>query len=105
MKGRFVGKAAIEAELAAGIRRRVAGVVLGPGVGVPDRESGYPAVVVDGVEVGHGLEFHRSLALDRTIGFALVDASVGAVPASIGVIPGHLTGRRILADARALGLG
>jgi aminomethyltransferase len=104
-KDRFVGKAAIDAELTAGIRRRVAGVVLEQGVGVPDRESGYPVVVVDGVAVGHGLEFHRSLALDRTIGFVLVDGSVRAVPATIGVAPGHLTSRRILADARGLGIG
>ena len=98
----YIGEAAIRAERARGIRRRVGGVVLDAGIDVPDPDEGYPRIVVDGRQVGHGLEFHRSLALGRTIGFVLVEADVPlGTTASVGGRPGLLTGRRIVRDASA----
>jgi glycine cleavage system aminomethyltransferase T len=100
----YVGAAAIRAERERGVRRRVGGVVLDDGIELPDPDEGYPPIVVDDTVVGHGLEFHRSLALGRTIGFVLVgaDVPIGA-RAAVGGRPGRLTGRRILRDARRFG--
>ncbi len=103
-KVRFVGKDAIDAERARGVRRWVGGVVLDDAP-MPDPEDGYPPIAVDRTPVGHGLEFYRSLALGRTIGFALLDAAVApGTRASVGGHDATVTTRRILADARKAGL-
>ncbi len=75
-KPEFIGKEALEAQKAGAITRKVVGLELSDSA-IP--RAGYPVELEDGTPVGTVTTGYHSISLDKSIAFALVDASHAAL--------------------------
>ena len=75
-KPEFIGKEALAAQKAGGVARKLVGIELSDKA-VP--RHGYPVELEDGTEVGEVTTGYRSISLDKSICFALVDTAYAAL--------------------------
>ena len=75
-KEEFIGKEALLAQKAEGVKSRIIGIELSDNA-VP--RAGYPVETAEGVQVGVVTTGYHSISLDKSICFALVDAAWAAL--------------------------
>ncbi|MGN0200863.1 MAG: glycine cleavage system aminomethyltransferase GcvT [Candidatus Cryptobacteroides sp.] len=75
-KEEFIGKEALLAQKAEGVKRRIIGIELSDNA-VP--RAGYPVETAEGVQVGVVTTGYHSISLDKSICFALVDSAYAAL--------------------------
>ena len=75
-KEEFIGKDALADQKANGTPKKLVGIELSDRA-IP--RAGYPVLLEDGKEVGVVTTGYRSISLDKSICFALVDREVGAL--------------------------
>ena len=75
-KEEFIGKEALLAQKAEGVKSRIIGIELSDNA-VP--RAGYPVETAEGVQVGVVTTGYHSISLDKSICFALVDSAYAAL--------------------------
>lgn len=96
-KPEFIGKEALSAQKEEGVERKLVGIEL-KDAAIP--RAGYPVELEDGTQVGVVTTGYHSISLDRSICFALVDASVSALGTPLRirirkkVFPGEVVRKR-----------
>lgn len=96
-KPEFIGKDAIVAQKASAPAKKLVGIELADKA-IP--RAGYPVMLEDGTQVGVVTTGYRSISLDKSICFALVDRAAGAMGATLyiqihrKVFPGTVVKKR-----------
>lgn len=81
-KDDFVGKAALEAQKAEGVTRKLVGIELNDNA-IP--RAGYAVELEDGTPVGVVTTGYHSISLDKSICFALVDSAYAALGTALSI--------------------
>lgn len=96
-KEEFIGKEALAAQKAGGVSRKLVGIEIKDNA-IP--RAGYPVEAEDGTTVGVVTTGYHSISLDKSICFALVDASYAALGTPLNVrirkkvFPGEVVKKR-----------
>ena len=81
-KGEFIGREALAAQKANGPARKLVGIEIADKA-VP--RAGYPVLLEDGTQIGVVTTGYHSISLDKSICFALVDASYSTLGTSLWI--------------------